>query len=538
VIEQQTKPVIDKQTFQKMLEAAFVLQEHNRRMQQVKASPARSGKPRLEERAQERVQPSPQKKIKAEIGEPRRPSVDYTLTLAEIVAAQHHIQAQHLDLDNAAAVVAERIAQMTHASGAGIGIVVEATVRYRAAAGATALPVGTEVPLKGAISQASIRTGQVIRCKDVNTEFLFDPEAARQRSIRSLVAVPIHYDGNIVGALELYFDKVEGYAEQDIHTCQLMAGLVTEAMGRQAGAALKESMAAERSSMLAAIEKLQPKLSVLAKAASATGSGESRSKESTAADTVVCWKCGNDLLRPEQFCGKCGAPREQGIVTGGKEGTAKQGTESQSTLMQGSLQEALPFTESEAAELANSLSVPSEDESEILAAHSDAPPVLRDDMVWTSAAKAQDFLESLSPTPAPGALLRFWSSRRGDFYLVLAIILVVFLIGWGIWSNQSVNAKTASAGSRTVTRAKSTTAEANLSMFDRLLIDLGVAEAPDPPDSRYKGNPNTQVWVDLSTAQYYCPGSDLYQKTGNGKFTSQRDAQLDQFEPAYRKPCD
>jgi hypothetical protein len=77
-----------------------------------------------------------------------------------------------------------------------------------------------------------------------------------------------------------------------------------------------------------------------------------------------------------------------------------------------------------------------------------------------------------------------------------------------------------------------------LSTFDKLLVDLGVAEAPDPPDSKYKGNPNTQVWVDLSTAQYYCPGSDLYQKTANGKVSSQRDAQLDQFEPAYRKPCD
>ena len=115
---------------------------------------------------------------------------------------------------------------------------------------------------------------------------------------------------------------------------------------------------------------------------------------------------------------------------------------------------------------------------------------------------------------------------------------MVGVIGWGIWSNQSVNAKTASASSRSANGAKATNVDANLSTFDKLLVDLGVAEAPDPPDSKYKGNPNTQVWVDLSTAQYYCPGSDLYQKTANGKVTSQRDAQLDQFEPAYRKPCD
>ena len=51
------------------------------------------------------------------------------------------------------------------------------------------------------------------------------------------------------------------------------------------------------------------------------------------------------------------------------------------------------------------------------------------------------------------------------------------------------------------------------------------------------GNPNTQVWVDVHTALYYCPGSELYGKTADGKFATQRDAQQDQFEPANRKAC-
>jgi hypothetical protein len=74
-------------------------------------------------------------------------------------------------------------------------------------------------------------------------------------------------------------------------------------------------------------------------------------------------------------------------------------------------------------------------------------------------------------------------------------------------------------------------------MFDKLLISLGLAEAPETPEQK-GGNPDVQVWVDLQTALYYCPGSDLYGKTPKGKLTSQRDAQLDQFEPAFRKACD
>jgi hypothetical protein len=52
------------------------------------------------------------------------------------------------------------------------------------------------------------------------------------------------------------------------------------------------------------------------------------------------------------------------------------------------------------------------------------------------------------------------------------------------------------------------------------------------------GNPNVKVWVDLQTALYYCPGTDLYGTTPKGKYASQGDAQQDSFEPAYRKPCE
>ena len=78
----------------------------------------------------------------------------------------------------------------------------------------------------------------------------------------------------------------------------------------------------------------------------------------------------------------------------------------------------------------------------------------------------------------------------------------------------------------------------DLSLFDKLLINLGLAEAPEAPEYKYLGNPNTQVWIDTHTALYYCPGSELYGKTPKGRFTSQHEAQLDQFEPASRRACD
>ena len=578
--DQDKRPVLDEQTFEKLLEAAYVLQEHNRKMREVERSlEAQSELRRQQDLAEQPPQP---RNIPPES---TQSDGDYTLTLSQIVEAQHQIQMHHLGLDEAMAVVAERVARITNSSGAAIGILEGKIVRYRAGTGKPALPVGSESSLDSAICVASVRTGKVIRSEDVNTEFLFDPEPCRRRGILSLLSVPIYDDGDIVGALELYFDRIRGFAEQDVHTCQLMAGLVTEAIDRDAELKLKTSMVAERSAMLAAIEKLKPNVAPFTEQVSA-GSTSVMARADSALE-VPCWKCRGSLLAEEQFCGKCGAPRANG-----DEPTSMQSKVASAWHMQQNRQERLaatpsngdvadgngmhwasnqaekgnpgyqekvtyaaeiePFsaleTELQEDSLSQSSLVEGADDDAMAVSpndrrkqsgtqsHSTAIVVpQQEDVVWSSAAKARDFLESVSGKREESALARYWRSRRGDFYLGFAIILVVVVIRWGIWSDSSAGG----VGNGTTIsgiRRKHFDPNANLSTFDKLLIGMGLAEAPDPPE--YKGNPNTQVWVDLHTALYYCPGSDLYGKTPKGKTTSQRDAQLDQFEPASRRACD
>ncbi|MGO8796173.1 MAG: GAF domain-containing protein [Candidatus Sulfotelmatobacter sp.] len=628
------KPVLDEQDFEKLLQAAHVLQEHNRKKRELEARmELHNERLREQESASQAPLPEPVK-------EPTRPS-DYTLTLAQIVEAQRQIQMKKLTLESAMAVVAERVTQITGASGAGIGIMEGKKVRYLAGSGAPALPLKTEVPLTTAICAASVRTGQVIRSEDVNVEVLFDPEPCRQRGILSLLAVPIYHDGDIVGALELYFDRMHGFAEQDIHTCQLLAGLVTEALGRDAETAIKKSMAAERSTMLATIEKLQPKLEALAADQSATGHSPVHSSEiathgpgagmngtggANVAVQSTCWRCGGKLLAEEQFCGKCGAPRasdyesdsmqskvasawqrQQGMHETGSvpsNGAShshdsvskdlmfqdsallpKNETENHADFAEHSLQDALARLESQdlesrklnsnldatnphsrekddwreeegdeeqdivpvsagslTADLKLHVMSPAETDSDKAAEDSKIAAALvakqGGDLVWTSAAKTRAFLESLAAARTTNPLVLFWRSRRGDFYLAIALVLLLAVIRWGIGSSHSVSATDHRAAvSSNANHSNPQPAPApDLSAFDKFLIAVGLAEAPEPLE--YKGNPDTQVWVDLHTALYYCPGSELYNKTAKGKLTSQRDAQLDHFEPANRKPCE
>jgi len=580
VKEEKNKPVLDEQTFAKLLEAAYVLQEHNRDLQLLEDSLELHSE-RLRQMEEEEAQAQAAAAVSLQSSEePPQRDADYTLTLAEIVEAQHQIQIRHLEKDAALALVAERLMRITRASGAGIAILDDKIVRYRAAAGPTALPVGSESALTKAICATCIRTGQVLRTPDVNTEFLFDPDLCRSRGIYSLVAVPVYHNGEIVGALELYFERLHGFAEQDIHTCQLMAGLVTEAIGRESESSLKKSIAAERTSMLSAIEKLKPSLASIAEDRAASGNASLAPVAETPENTPgePCWKCGNLLVAEEQFCGKCGAAQPGAgklSEAQGKAASAFPNTPGTSSLPEIMHRPGLgPGAGSQLVRALDSLAPASqnrtgpqaetetEEDADALMARflaenqpghggaalstptpsRPAPPAFPPDLAeadthehWTSAAKAREFLEGVSGSNGHGAWFRFLSARRGDLYLAIALLFVAMVIYWGVSSSSSANAPETQV-SKTARRKPAP--DAGLSTFDKMLIGLGLAEAPEAPNYTSKGNPDTQVWVDLHTALYYCPGAELYGKTPKGKFTSQRDAQLDQFEPALRKTCD
>jgi hypothetical protein len=126
-------------------------------------------------------------------------------------------------------------------------------------------------------------------------------------------------------------------------------------------------------------------------------------------------------------------------------------------------------------------------------------------------------------TPAPWSLrdlrlkLRF---HRADLYLVVAIGVATVAMLW-------VLAATPTPGAHRKPR---------LRPWERALIAVGLAEAPEPPPRR--GDPNIQVWVDPKTALYYCAGEELYGKAPGGHIATQREAQMDQFQPAGRAACE
>jgi hypothetical protein len=588
------KKPFDEQTLSKVLEAAYVLQEHHREREQrasMRGESAAGGAPARP--ATSAAHPIAAVKAQPQNGSTKASAKeDFTLVLARIVQTQQRIQAENLEFESAMSLIAEQAMQVAQAAGAGIGILENGKVRYRAAVGAMALAVGSEIAMEKALCSACLRVGNVIRCGSVNLEFLVDAEECARRGIESLIAAPIHHTGAVAGALELYYGQPQSFTEPDVHACQLMAGLAGEVLARSEGQASKKSLQAERAAMRDALEKLKPNLEALVEQPASEIPPERvelpAAPEARLETTISrCGKCGSELLGEEVFCGKCGAPRkgESGALSMQskvallwqmQEQKKKSGIRMPSngasypqtsagafdaftaedvceTTMPelgellGSPDPAKPLTAENIPEPENrennvpqyfldgNLALekspqPSPEPEYALQAVSAEPAIVK--MVprsnWTSAAAARDFLERLARENRNNAFFRFLKVRRGDIYLALAIILVACVIRWGVWSDKPPAVHAAAATSHH-------SVYADLSLFDRMLIKLGLADPPDPPV--YKGNPNTRVWVDEQTALYYCPGADLYGKTPKGRMTSQRDAQLDQFEPASRKAC-
>jgi putative methionine-R-sulfoxide reductase with GAF domain len=580
------KPVPDEQTLAKLLEAAYILQEHNREMKRLELRVRPNSDPMESESDGAPTQNTLPQEKSVERGFP----ADLTSTLEKIAETQRQIQIRRMELESALQLVAERLSEMTKAAGAAIAIIEARSVRYRAVAGSGAPILHSIVSLEKAVCAPCLKTGQVLRSRDVASEHVLDRGECKRRGIASLIAVPVYHDGGIAGGLELYYHSRNAFSESDVHTCQLMAGLVAEAFVRKEEATWRKSLASERSAMLHALEKLQPNLAALVERPAAQSASSAEVPE-TAATSNSCPKCGHQLVAEEQFCGQCGTaratdyevPNVQSKVAslwqmqqlqkklaeseGDRNGLEKVAEKpvdlSPELSIARSLERQIPdlFTSedlevaagNEIVEMPTSLKlqeIPHIIEGEVAAgevSETDGPPDESLDQAealttsesshgtdWSSATSARASLERFASGKRSRTVLQFWNRHRGDIYLAIAVILVLCVIRWAIWS-----------GPRAKTTGTPTTASAThhkpahdpgLSFFDRVLIQFGLAEAPDPlPD---KGSPQVQVWVDLHTALYYCPGADLYGKTPKGKFTTQREAQLDHFEPAYRKACD
>ncbi len=602
-------PALDEVSFQKLLEAAFVLQEHNQRQ---RGNESHS---------------------------------DLNASLSAIVETHNLIQTRQLDFPTALSLIAEQAQRMTAASGVAVGIVEAGRLAYRAVTGTASRDALASIPAESSVSAECLLEGKLVQY--VNTATVSSPGArvAGNRGIKSLIAAPVYHQGRIAGVLELRFTQPDSFHNRDVGTAQLMAGLVSEAMLVADAVAAKPPVRSEHKALLDALERIGPDL----KPAPDESVPQSRSDEvgppawvepdtanpleDVLRDTqTTCAGCGNPMEEGEAFCGSCGMARP-GLA--GRSSTqskvaslwrmqqaAEKSRSSQpaapppaqqilnpptdpllrpspaapknltappspdnskipsSPAISSTQSSALPADrlslawpgsddahastkeagernsgallggESMLPSFPNSAATLRQNEPETVSGHEEAPEpssqirIIPDEVsdsrattksAWTSARKTREWLDALKNPRQSwlGSASRWWGQNRANVYVGLAAL--IFLLSVAMLIVSPSHDRTAANVAPSAHRRKAPPPP-EMTLFEKFLVSLGLAEAPDAP--AYTGNPNTRVWVDLHTALYYCPGAELYGKTEGGKFTTQRDAQQDRFEPASRKVCD
>ena len=512
-----SKPALDEESFTRLLAAAYVMQEHQDRVR-AKVSP-----------------------------------LDLTEIISQVVETQHEIQTRSLAPDAALDLIAKRLCSVCGAAGVAISTVNGDNLRYRAGAGSAAGLVHSEMARQASLAAACWKTSTAFQSPLAQTDPRLNSAQCRRLGLQSLMGVPVFHDGQIAGAIEVYFSEISGFGEGEVRAAELMAGTASEVLADVAERELKDELESERASVLQALEMLEPELHKMAE--QAAEQGESRPK----AAAELCRACGHAFVGNETACGVCGASRETGMYPGAA--LQSKWAVLWERHLTGAEQDGMPLfrkpppveqvlpekhpasfgvetrlgeKELEAEEVEDSVAAY---ENEAVVDYRGEPIEAIEVSPWNSAAEAHEWLTAHHPATPWNVLLERLKSRPGDTSLLLASLVLLLTLIWALWprSDNSALANARPPAGASVKRRPRPKAP-KLSLFEEAMVGLGLAVPPPAPE--YMGDPNIKVWEDLQTALYYCPDADLYGATPKGRYTTQGEAQQDAFDPAFHKPCE
>jgi putative methionine-R-sulfoxide reductase with GAF domain len=141
-------------------------------------------------------------------------------------AIQEQVDAFGSDTVGALNLLVERAQAITRAAGCAIALSEGTDMVCRASSG-EAPPVGARFQVGSGFSGECVRTAQLQRCDDAESNSIVDRESCRQLGIRSMVAVPVLSGGKVVGLLEVFsplpFAFEEGDATALRRICDIIA---------------------------------------------------------------------------------------------------------------------------------------------------------------------------------------------------------------------------------------------------------------------------------------------------------------------------
>ena len=158
------------------------------------------------------------------------------------------------DLEATLQLLAERAQYITGATGAAIALRSGEEIVCRASAGSVAPEIGAHLQMESGLSGESIRTKQILRCNDAQTDTRVNRESCEALGISSVVVMPLLRDNEVNGVFELLSDRPNAFEERDIGALERLGEMVQTALDH-ASAARAAAEPAKSSVLASAIEE-------------------------------------------------------------------------------------------------------------------------------------------------------------------------------------------------------------------------------------------------------------------------------------------
>ena len=510
------QPVLDESSFQQLLAAAYVVQQHQA---DSRSKGSESGTSQV---------------------------------LATIAEIQSLVRAGNLNVAAAASLIGDRLLALTRASGVSVSLITDGFLDCVAESGTPAKVPGSCVSSHSLVATERLKAGGLFESDNSRTDMRLDIGVCRNAGVGSLVAAPVHRFGEIAGLIEVRWNQPVGYNESDLRTCRLMAGLMTGTLERSlriqnARAALAHEPPAPaeiadqeaRETVSTAPETPAPVPALASSPPQAEAEAERKLETAAPEQPATCRVCGRRFGADETFCGFCSMPRTSASASEGMQ--SKWASLWFMQRAQGALQQAqVPLKETRAdktppanthdREAARAWDLqPARETEAIVVAPSPAEttPLMRVLQARTqpaysyrSAPAAVEYEAVAAETPFPFTEQAPVSERTAHFArrrwrdAILAVVAMSLAYGlitaWPRSNSQPT-------------------------WFQSLMARFGVMKASTQPV--FAGSPDARVWIDVHTQLYYCEGTDLYGKTPDGEFTTQHNAQSDGFQSASNVTC-
>jgi diguanylate cyclase (GGDEF)-like protein len=147
-----------------------------------------------------------------------------------IIETQSEIASAGLALDEVMDLVVSRAQAITAAAAAVLELIEGEEMVYHAVSGSAEAFSGVRLAVQTSLSGRCLLQGEVLYCRDAETDARVDLQAARRVGATSMLCVPLVHGERAVGVLKVYDARAHAFDEDDVTTLRLLSSIIAAAM--------------------------------------------------------------------------------------------------------------------------------------------------------------------------------------------------------------------------------------------------------------------------------------------------------------------